>query len=237
MSLIYFFASTRAEGRSVIPPAAAGNNRVEVFITGVGPGAARRAAAKAMAGTRARSETPAAILVIGTCGSLSAELPEGSVVIYSSCIPGHAASGECNLTCSPLLITHMKQALGGRGIAGKTVVGITRPTVAARREDKLLLASRGAQVVDMESYEILSVAGERGVPAAVLRVVSDSLDRSLPDFTFKPSGSLNVLRTSRIVVGQPLTTVRLALAQRRALRKLKEAVSVLLAADILASQG
>lgn len=220
----------------MIPPAAAGNNRVEVFITGMGPGAARRAAAKAMAGTDASSETPAAILVIGTCGSLSAELPEGAVVIYSSCISGHAASGECNLTCSPLLTTRMKQALEARGIESKTVVGITCPVVAARRNDKLLLALRGAQAVDMESYEILSVAGERGVPAAVVRVVSDSLDRTLPDFTpaIRSSGAVDRLRAARIALGEPLSTLRLLMPQRRALRKLKEVVSALLAADILA---
>jgi nucleoside phosphorylase len=54
--------------------------------------------------------------------------------------------------------------------------------VASTKDDKLQLAATGAQVVDMESYEVLSAAHKLGIPAIVVRVVSDSLDRKLPDF-------------------------------------------------------
>jgi nucleoside phosphorylase len=62
------------------------------------------------------------------------------------------------------------------------VIGITSPRVAITKDDKLRLARSGAQVVDMESYDILLAAQECSAPAAVVRVVSDSLDRRLPDF-------------------------------------------------------
>ena len=41
----------------------------------------------------------------------------------------------------------------------------------------LALAESGASVVNMESHAILAVETRAGVPAVVLRVVSDSLNR------------------------------------------------------------
>jgi nucleoside phosphorylase len=47
---------------------------------------------------------------------------------------------------------------------------------------KLQLAQSGAFVVDMESYSILEAAHAANIPAAVIRVVSDTADFELPDF-------------------------------------------------------
>jgi len=60
-----------------------------------------------------------------------------------------------------------------QNVACKSVLGTTSPRVAINKDDKLRLAGNGAQVVDMETCEVLSAAYKSGVPAVVVRVVSD----------------------------------------------------------------
>ena len=113
------------------------------------------------------------------------------------------------------------------------MIGITSPQIAITRDDKLGLARAGAQVVDMESYAILFAARQAGVPATVVRVVSDSLDRKLPDLNpaLNADGSINKGRALRIMLGSPLLTARAIAANNRAARHLAKALSVVLSAD------
>ena len=69
----------------------------------------------------------------------------------------------------------------------------------------------------METYEVLSAAHKFGVPVVVVRVVSDSLDRKLPDFNRAPNpdGSVNNGMALRVMLGSPLLTVRAYLASTR----------------------
>jgi hypothetical protein len=85
----------------------------------------------------------------------------------------------------------------------------------------------------MESYDILMAAKECGVPATVVRVVSDSLDRRLPDFNraLNPDGSVNNGKALRVMLGSPLLTARAFTANKRAARHLANALSVVLSAD------
>lgn len=72
-----------------------------------------------------------------------------------------------------------------------------------------------------------------GAPVAVVRVVSDSLDREMPDFNpaLKPNGEINRLAAARIAAQSPLRTLRFMALQRRALRELRSALECLLSAD------
>ncbi|MGH9396968.1 MAG: hypothetical protein ACRD18_08990 [Terriglobia bacterium] len=251
MSLLYIFAATKTEARALrrMPPVRwvrsaegerktgiIGPNRVEAFITGMGPAAAR-AAAQAVIRAVHTSELPRpdAVCVIGACGSLSAGLPENTIVIYNSCLqeegtppPGENRSG---INSSPTLVSRLAAALMANGIPCKAVTGITSPKVAARRHDKLRLAGWGAHVVDMESYQVLALAHEASIPCVALRAVSDSLDRTLPDFSLaiKASGELDTRRAARIALYAPISTARLIVAQRRALQRLSQAMEVVLA--------
>jgi hypothetical protein len=91
-------------------------------------------------------------------------------------------------------------------------------------------------VVDMESYSILGAAATAGVPAAVLRVVSDSMDRNLPDFNraLNDTGGLDGRKALRVALGSPLTTARLLAANRRAMQGLTKALEVVLKARCFA---
>lgn len=253
MSGLYIFSASKMEAAPVLeiartraesmPPAGAtrlkvGANELTSIVGGMGPRLARAAAAQAFGpwleqtGSATTSgDKPQAILVIGLCGGLTHSVPELLVVAYSNCQSSEPMLPP--LPCSSSITNRLAQLLNSRGITCECVVGITSARIAVRKADRLVLAASGASVVDMESYEILSVAARAGVPAAVLRVVSDAVDRELPDFNraLNAQGSLDGRKALRVAVGSPLQTLRLLAANKRAMRQLTEALTVVLPAD------
>ena len=252
MSRIFVFAASKAEAdplarllgvsrwesASHAGPVTAGPNQLEFFITGMGPKQAGERAAHILShgpGLRSpgerQAEDPDLAILIGFCGSLTASLPESSIVMYSSCIS--AMNGGSPYVCAPELSEHVTALLNAQTVACRSVLGITSPRVAVTKDDKLRLAGTGAQVVDMETYEVLSAAHKFGVPAVVVRIVSDSLDRKLPNFNraLNPDGSVNNGMALRVMLGSPLLTVRAYLASTRAARHLATALGPVLSAD------
>jgi hypothetical protein len=65
-------------------------------------------------------------------------------------------------------VDRLRGLIASRGIAWEPVAGITSLLIRTTKDAKLVLAKSGASVLDMSSPS--------GVPAAVLRVVSDSLE-------------------------------------------------------------
>src|SRR2546423_1306350 len=161
------------EGKSVAQ--IAGPNELTLIIGGMGPGNARTKAEAALVG----ADKPDLVVVIGLCGGLSASLSEGTVVAYAECLSTEA--GKPTLGCSRIVTNTMMAVLMSSKIPCQWVVGITSSRIATTRDERLNLARSGAAVVDMESYSIMSVAADAGIPSVVLRVVSDSIDRELPD--------------------------------------------------------
>jgi hypothetical protein len=108
-----------------------------------------------------------------------------------------------------------------QGITVDRVIGITSPRIATSKADRLALAKTGAAAVDMESYPIISAAARAGVPAVVLRVVSDSLDTEMPDFNpaLNSQGALDSRKALWIALGSPLETCRLIEANKRAMER------------------
>jgi nucleoside phosphorylase len=240
MSLAYIFAATQAEARALRGSRSIGgmrwrrSSKAKLFVTGIGPEAASASAERAV-GLTLSGPRPAAFLVIGICGSLSPSLAEGTIVTYTACLTAHRSVKMSRIEASPLLVSRISAALAAENMPFEMVTGITSPAVAALRCERLRLAEQGASVVDMESYQILSAAQNAIIPGAVLRVVSDSLDRDLPDFTpaMRSNGSLDRLAGARIALSSPLSTVRLMFAQRGAIRRLRAALKVIFAADCL----
>jgi hypothetical protein len=85
----------------------------------------------------------------------------------------------------------------------------------------------------METYSILDVAAAAGIPAAVLRVVSDSINRPLPNFNraLNDTGGLDGRKALRVALGSPWRTARLLVANRRAMQELSKALEIILKAD------
>lgn len=237
--MIYLCTATEAEAKAAlhlgfrapdsgrIREVMCGANRVKVVVTGIGPRAA--GAAMQSAAADIDSDKPCAVMVAGTCGALSASVREGAIVTYAECFFAASASLE-RVTTDPKLTEHVARTLRQAGIESQSVCGITSPEVAATRREKSRQAATGANVVDMESFVILSAARQMDVPAVVLRVVSDGVDREFPDFSraISPEGSVNRLAAAAIAVRAPLATARLMLAQRRALQRLSLALEAIL---------
>jgi len=252
MSRIFVFAASKSEADPLARlagvsrwdtpnhagPITAGPNQLEFFITGMGPMQATERAVEILSRGRdthsegeRRGEAADVAIVIGLCGSLTDSLAESAIVMYSSCLS--AMNGGTSCSCAPELSDQVTALFNAQNVVCKSVLGITSPRVATTKDDKLRLAGTGAQVVDMESYGILSAAHKLGVPAIVVRVVSDSLDRKLPDFNraLNPDGSINNSMAFRVMLGSPLLTARAYLASTRVTRHLATALRPILSAD------
>jgi hypothetical protein len=255
MSFVNVFAASKSEAEPVqrIVHAAAsatssgnvllrlGWNEFLLIIGGMGPKAARAKAMEALGSspTLDGSNLPAdqktdAVLAIGLCGSLSNSLPETRIVAYTDCLSTEPTQPP--LRCPASVTNRLLDLLSSRGITCDRVTGITSPRVAVTKEEKLLLARSGANVVDMESYEIMDVATEAGIPGAVLRVVSDSLETEMVDFNraLKPDGTVDQWQLFRLVLGSPLRMIRLLAASKRAMKEFAKALEVVLPSDCFA---
>lgn len=245
MSLLYVFAASTSEARSVEqlmirskndPPlnsGRVGNNEVVLFITGIGPKAARASAASTLNPSQVPTahtviRRPDSVVVIGICGSLTPSIAEGEVTVYSECLS--TEKGAARLSCTAPLVKRTTSLLSDKGISCRTAVGISSARVATTKSEKLTLAKSGAEVVDMESYEAVAAASQVALPVVVIRVVSDSLDRRLPDFNLalKENGEINSLSLLKVAIGSPILTVKVLAASRRALGKLKSVLAVVL---------
>ena len=210
-----------------------GANKVSLCVTGIGARRARESARAALDSTSSAriSVNPDAVLVIGTCGSLSPLLSENTLVMYSECLsedPGKPAQ-----RCSSQLNDCFARVLQSNGLACQQISGLTSSRVATRREDRLAFARLGALSIDMESYEIIAVANRLRIPAAVLRVISDSLDRKMPDFdrALKPDGDFDGIKALGIATASPVRTIKMLAASRRAIGHLQKALEVILPVD------
>jgi hypothetical protein len=88
--------------------------------------------------------------------------------------------------------------------------------------------SRLSLLKTTSAFELLDLCS--GVSAAVLRVVSDSFYRKLPDFNraLKNDGSLDGWKALRVALGSPLRTCRLLAANNRAVQDLARALDLVL---------
>lgn len=234
MSLVYVFAASPMEVQpvrklatpsDVEPLLRSGDNEFVLTVTGMGP---KNAQSKAEAALVATDPNPDAVLVIGLCGGLTDAFKEGQIVAYSDCRATHAS--EPVLACSPTITDAIVRCLDDSGIPCERVAGRTSSRIATTRTERLALADAGAVVVDMETYPIMKAASAAGIPVAVLRVVSDSVDRELPDFNaaLDANGGLDGRKALKVALGSPLKTVRLLGANKRALGQLAKALEAVL---------
>jgi nucleoside phosphorylase len=248
MPLVYVLASSKMEARPILAELrdgltrrarranilALGPNQVAVVVTGMGPERARMEAEAALGlvghsddGKPVTFHKPDAILVIGVCGGLTEAISEGQIVAYTECF---SATRSLPIRCSSAFTAGLIETLRTHGIVCHPVIGVTSARIASARGEKLTLAREGAMVADMESYEILSAAERAGTPAAVLRVVLDSLSRSMPDFNraLNHRGELDQYKAFWIALASPLKTLRLIAATNRAIKRLAPAVRLVL---------
>jgi nucleoside phosphorylase len=259
MSLVYVFAASKMEAQPVAdlaPPGQAPHpvdggvtftcaaNTLTLTVSGMGPKKAISAAQAALNGDDGRAEVgaskaakPEAILVVGLCGGLTESLSEGRIVAYTNCLSTDPTKPP--IVSNPQITSRIIQILASTNIACDQVAGLTSPQIATNREHRVRLAQFGAAVVDMETYAVLAAAARAGVPAAVLRVVSDSLDRELPDLNraINEDGALDGRKALGVAIRSPLRTLRLLAANKRAMQKLSAALQIVLPSDCFSHPG
>ena len=167
--------------------------QVEIAVVGL---------AAAHLATRLTAPPPSTLVVsAGACGALAPELAVGALVVPETVI---APDGRRFATA----------AIGGLARQG-TLVSSERVLEDAAGKSRLWLAS-GALAVDMESATIVAWAAAHGLPAVVVRAVSDSAARGVPaDLArvVQDDGRVRPLRAVSAVLARPR-----ALADAMALR-------------------
>ena len=219
-------------------------NTLTLIISGMGPRKAMDAAQAALNGARDQARVEGtgadkaeAVLVIGLCGGLAESLSEGRIVAYTSCLSTDPAKKQ--IATDQQITNRIIETLASSNIPCAKVAGLTSPQIATNREHRRRLAQTGAAAVDMETYAVLSGAARAGVPAAVLRVVSDSLDRELPDLNraLNDDGALDGRKALAVAIGSPLRTLRLLAANKRAMKNLSDALRIVLPSDCFSFSG
>ncbi|MEP7340116.1 MAG: hypothetical protein ABI977_20435 [Acidobacteriota bacterium] len=178
------------------------------------------------------------LIVAGLAGGLNPELRLGDAVIYDLCHDARGlkektsgcdenASIRCEDQLSELLFRSLQSA-GRRSFCGS---GLTVNRIITEARDKILLGEHyRAAAADMESYEVLSVCEGSGLPAAVLRVISDDTRSNLPDFNraAEVAGRMNLWRMAAAMARRPAASLKFLLGLRPALNALRENLKIIL---------
>ncbi len=138
-----------------------------------------------------------ACIASGLAGGLRRGYPAGSVVVaerVSSDPAGAPLAGD------PRLINIARQC-GAKSVSNF----VTCSRIVNSLVEKRAL-STAADVVDMESYHVLRLAHEAGIPAVAVRAISDDADSAVP-FDFNPfigiNGKIQWLPALRAVARAP----------------------------------
>jgi nucleoside phosphorylase len=113
----------------------------------------------------AACRTPELVVSAGACGALAPALAVGALVVPSAVLGPEGARWP---TATP-------PSLAPAGV----LLTVGEVVESATQKARLWMES-GALAVDMESSLIMAWAHERGVPAAVVRAVSDDAERGIP---------------------------------------------------------
>ena len=150
------------------------------------------------------------VLITGFAGALDPTLKTGDAVTYTKCLDENGHS----LDCEPI-----KSITSGKGISVSKVI------VSAAGKKKLR-EKHGADVVDMESFQILKACYDRQIRASVLRVISDEADEDLPDFNLaiRDDGSIDKRELPRVLLARPFLALKFARSVRASALALETAL-------------
>ncbi|MFZ3333182.1 MAG: hypothetical protein WA197_21265 [Candidatus Acidiferrales bacterium] len=171
---------------------------VGVVLTGVGPKPARIMAARVMS----HQDELNFCISSGLAGALRQELRVAQIVAARAIF-----AEPTNVEEITDLIEPSGPLLTFAGESGATLVDrfYSAGRVVARAEEKRVWG-KAAAAVEMESFDILSVAAESGIPAVAIRSISDTVDEDLPldmNRIFSDDGQVSLPRVIGEVVRNP----------------------------------
>ena len=160
---------------------------------------------------------PKNVLMIGLCGSLSAQHSVGDIVLYQACIKGNLA-----LATDERLTTAIKRRLNPN-IPLVTALTSDR-VINSTREKKLLAQTYPTTVVDMEGFNYLKILKDQGIPVAMLRIVSDDIRYDLPDldYAIDQDGNIQTIPMVISMLRQPKAAIKLIKGSFKGLQVLKK---------------
>ncbi len=83
--------------------------------------------------------------------------------------------------------------------------------------------------IDMESFAVLDFFQAKGIPVAILRVISDDVNQTLPDLSdvFDSEGNLKSLELAKKMVQRPWGAIQLIRSSLIALKKLEQLATMI----------
>ncbi|MCX3062426.1 phosphorylase family protein [Streptomyces beihaiensis] len=167
---------------------------VTLLRTGMGPRAAERATARALADPALRE---AAVVATGFCAGLAPGMHPGDLVVADQTRDAH---GHTPCTGTELLVKELVRAVPGRTVHTGPLTGSDHVVRGHERGD---LLATGAIAVDMESATTLRTAaaapGRPGRAVAAVRVVVDAPEHELVRIG-TVRGGLSAFRVLRAVL-------------------------------------
>jgi len=179
--------TTRTAGGQIHQGLVAGR-RIAWSVGGTGGSAAARAARLLVAGHR-----PGILVTAGFAGGLVAKIERGAVVRPHRVVTASGGGPLALAGPSAESISH-----------GPTICSVDR-VIATPEEKRALAAASGADLVDMETYAVATVAHDAGLQCVAIRVVSDAADDVLPHevtLLARPQSPLRRLGTAVGMLGR-----------------------------------
>ncbi len=176
--------------------------------------------------------SPTGVILMGLGGSLSAEFSLGQAVLLESCLNYQNDQADQEQYSDRILTDWVEQKLG-RNL--RRVQGLTSDRVITDATEKQALGKRfNCQVVEMEGWAVLSFFRELGIPAAIIRVISDEVGQSLPDLSkiYNNQGQLNAIALSLALGKQPIAGYKLIVGSLKSLKTLNKITKKLLFSSI-----
>ncbi|GAA1016999.1 hypothetical protein STXM2123_5909 [Streptomyces sp. F-3] len=197
---------TGSRRRGAGPDLRGASGPVAVLRTGMGPRAAERSVARALAGPPLAR---AAVLATGFCAGLVPGMRPGDLVVAEET---RAPRGTVPCVGTEVLVEELMRALPGRTVHTGPLTGSGR---IVRGAERAALRATGAIAVDMESAATLLSAVRTGArPVAAVRVVVDAPEHELVRIG-TVRGGISAFRVLRSVLPTFLEWHRNVLLPRR----------------------
>ena len=221
---MYFEAAAFTAGKPAAQQPVELNEKTLLVVSGMGRERARQAA------RRLAAENADRLISFGSAGALSPELRPGDLVQAQQ-----VREAGREYAASAALPAAVVERLSRKNVTVHTGALAHSEEPVAGTSAKLALFERtGALAVDMESAGVIEAAEHGGLPACVLRVITDPADMTLPAAALRrvdDFGKADVMGLGIDLVtspGQIPALLRLACASRRAAVTMKLAARALL---------
>jgi len=188
-----------------------GIDRLEIIAIPIGT----KFVDRVMADYEDKLQNSAGVLIMGLGGSLSGAYAAGDSVIVHAC-----KNTNSIVALDPRLTKEIQQKLNIT-----SVTGLTSNLVITQASEKLALAKTyDTSVVEMEGFTYATKLQQRGIPVAMLRVISDDVRHNIPDLNqaIDPQGNLKTLPMAIALLKQPIAAINLIKGSLAGLKALEQ---------------